>query len=89
MTENRKNIVVNYSPFAMDQSVYYWEDADCVEHRRCSIEEVADVVYSLKKKYQVSKIDLVGPGEYLSKFKDKMMSNEYDFNNCVINIINR
>lgn len=85
----RKNIVVNYSPFVMEQSVYYWENADCVEHRRCSVDEVPSVVQALKRKYQVRKIDLVGPAEYLNKFKDTMMSNEYDFNDCTINIINR
>lgn len=86
---DRKSIVVNYSPFVMEQSVYYWENADCVEHRKCGLGEVPAVVQALKKKYQVRQIDLAGPADYLNKFKDEMLSKEYDFNDCIINIINR
>ena len=35
MTENRKNIVVTYSPFAMEQTIYCWVDGDCAEQRKC------------------------------------------------------
>ena len=85
----RKSIVVNYSPFVMEQSVYYWENADCIEHRKCSIDDVPDMVQALKKKYQVRQIDLAGPADYLNKFKEIMSSKDYDFDDCTINIINR
>ena len=87
--DGRKNIVVTYSPFAMEQTIYCWVDGDCTEQRRCNIEEIPVTVNGLKRKYQVRKIELVGPQDYVEKFKTEMLNSTYDFSDCSIEIINR
>lgn len=90
--EGRKSIIVNYSPFLLNQDVYCWIDGDCVEQRKCSVNEVPDTVLALKRKYQVRSIELVGPEAYLNEFKQTMkIENKFaeGFKDCTINIVNR
>lgn len=86
---NRKNIVVNYSPFALEQTVYCWVNGDCTEQRKCKLDDIVDTVNSLKRKYQVRMIELVGPQDYIEKFKTDMLNSTYNFSDCNIEIINR
>lgn len=86
---DRKNIVVTYSPFALEQTVYCWVNGDCTEQRKCKLDDITDTVNALKRKYQVRKIELVGPQDYIEKFKTDMLNSTYDFSDCNIEIINR
>lgn len=85
----RKNIVINYSPFTLEQAIYCWVDGDCVEQRKCGLDDIANITDALKRKYQVRKIELVGPQVYVEKFKTEMSNSSYDFSDCSIEIINR
>ena len=89
MAEGRKNIVVSYSPFTLDQTVYCWVDGDFTEERRCSISEIPDTVNALRKKYQVRRIELVGPGDYVEGLQKDFVNSTFDFSDCEISIINR
>lgn len=87
--DSRKNIVVNYSPFALEQTVYCWVNGDCTEQRKCKLDDIVDTVNALKRKYQVRTIELVGPQDYVEKFKTDMLNSTYNFSDCNIEIINR
>ena len=89
---DRKNIVVNYSPFALEQTVYCWVNGDCVEQHKCKLADVFEEVVNLKRKYQVHKINLVGPEKMLEHFKNEFMNTEYytqNFLDCSIEITDR
>lgn len=89
MAENRKSIIVNYSPFTLDQTVHCWVNGDCTEVRRCAIHEIPSTVNALRRKYQIQKIELVGPREYVEGLQKDFVNSTFDFKDCEISIINR
>ncbi len=87
---SRKNIVVDFSLFNLEQDIYCYIDGDCVEHRKVSLDDVATTIKQLKKKYQISRISLVGNNDFASKMRDEIMTTcEFGFEECPIDIIAR
>lgn len=81
-----KNIVINLSMFALEQDIYYYENGDCVEKRKVSIDDIGTTIEQLRKKYQVHKISIAGPMDYVTQFGKELSTT---FDNCAIEIIPR
>ena len=87
---SRKNIVVDFSLFNLEQDIYCYIDGDCTEHRKVSLDDVPLTVMQLRKKYQISQISLVGNNEFATKMRDEIMEKGgLTFNECSIDIIAR
>lgn len=82
-----KNIVVNLSTmFVLEQDVYYYEDGDCVEKRKVSMNNLNNTIEQLRKKYQVQKITIAGPMEYAAQIGKEI---SMTFDNCAVEIVPR
>ena len=81
-----KNIVINLSMFTFEQDVYYYEDGDCVEKRKVSMDDIETTVAQLRKKYQVHKISVAGPMDYVNQLGKELSTT---FDNCAIELIPR
>lgn len=82
------NIIVNFNPFMLEQSVLMYSDGNCIEEIHSPIDRVTDVVMGLKNKYNVDRIDLCGNSDYLSRFKAEM-NLKFGNNNTQINIYSK
>ena len=86
--EDRKNMVINFSPFVLDQDVYCYIDGECKEHKKTGLTDLPVLVETMKKKYDIHKISLVGSQDYLAKFRDELVD-KTTFNQCEVEIITR
>lgn len=82
------HIVCDFRPFDMNQGIMVYRDGECVKSLSVGVNQIVNVVNSLKNQYNVEQIDLCGNEHYLSKFKADMLS-KFNDNNCEINIIQR
>ena len=81
-----KNIIVNLSMFVLEQDVYYYENGDCVEKRKVSVNDLSNTIEQLRKKYQVRKISIAGPADYAAEVGKEISTT---FDNCAVEIIPR
>ena len=77
------HIVICVHPFIMRQEIDVYKNGECIEHKECSIEEIAEVSYSLCKKHDIHQIDYIGNKQYGKKIEEKVNITKY--NNFTIN----
>lgn len=63
-----KHIVADIRPFAPSQEIMVYVDGACVEQAHVQMDDVVNVIYGLKNKYDISIIDFCGNPSFLSKF---------------------
>lgn len=81
-------IIVDFRPFTLGQGIMVYQDGNCTEHVKVSVDEIPDTVNGLREKYNINQIDLCGNADYLSRFKAEL-SLKFGENKAEINIIGR
>lgn len=69
-------MVAMLQPFEMNQKIYVYENGNLVEVSTSNIDNFANSVFALKDKYNVTKMDLIGPSRFAKGYKDKMKREE-------------
>jgi hypothetical protein len=82
------HIICDFRPFDMNQGIMVYVNGECVKSLSVGINQVTNVVNTLKNQYNIKQIDLCGNESYLSKFKANML-NKFEDSDCEINIIQR
>lgn len=82
------HIIVNYRLFTTNQNVLVYSNGECIYQCEVPLNQVNNTVASLRKQYDVKRIDLCGNGDYLQKFKAEMLT-QFGNNECEIFIKRR
>lgn len=82
------HIIIDYKPFIFFQNILVYVNGACVENMQVPIEGISNAVKELKNKYDITRIDLCGNSDYLSKFKSEIADAIND-NNLTFSIYKR
>jgi hypothetical protein len=85
-----RKIVGLIRPFDVKQNFYVYEDGNKLGDTTATIDTLNDTIFSLADKYNVTKVDLVGPKQYIRGLSKKFQEAEiakYNENKIEINIV--
>lgn len=84
-----RKIVGLIQPFDYYQNFYVYEDGNKLEAATPKLEKVNETIFHFADKYEITKIDLIGPKQYIRGFIKKIKEaelNKYNMNKLEINI---
>lgn len=82
-------IVVDFQPFALNQTVVVWANEEQKELVTVPYEKVADTVTAFRATYGINDIVLFGNKDYLTQFRDRIGGAEYAMGTLNIEIMER
>ncbi len=84
-------IVNVIKPFDFTQKIYVFKDGEQIDSVICNTKTLAETIYSLTQKYEISQIDLAGaPKDYSKHIGDTILTyitTKYDGKDIIINYI--
>lgn len=78
-----KHIIVQTN-FDLNQQVLVYIDGECKEIASASVDNLVNVVNSLRLKYNINNIDLFGNKQYVRKMQEDLISKYSELNITVI-----
>ena len=85
-----KRIVLIAKPFAIYQKLLVYENGNKIDGIEISHKELGNALFELTDKYQIDRVDLTGPKQYISglaKQFETLELNKYNKNSITFNII--
>lgn len=85
-----KRIIGIFKPFELKQKLFVYEDGNKIDSLEVSNAELKDALFALAEKYQIDRVDLSGPKQYvrgLSKQLEKVEKQKYNKHSITFNII--
>ena len=83
---SKRHIVLSYQPFDAQQTIMVYENGECTEVVHCVYCEITEMIAMLSKKYNIKKVDLRGNEEFVSKFKEELISPRFNFNDLDVTL---
>lgn len=85
-----KKIVGLVKPFDIKQIFYVYEDGNKIDTATPRINDINSAIFALADKYKITKVDLVGPKQYIRGLTKQIQQAEvqkYNENKLEINIV--
>ena len=85
-----RRIIGVFKPFAFKQKLFVYDGSNKIDSLEVSNSELSEVIFGLAQKYEVDRVDLSGPKQYvrgLSKQLEKIELQKYNKSSISFNII--
>ena len=86
--KNINNLIVNFRPFALYQEIDIYVNGECIKQDFVILDEITNTINRYCVMYDIDRINLCGNRNFVSKFKNDLITN-YAYDTKEINIIER
>lgn len=60
-----KRIIGIFKPFELEQTVLVYENGNKIDSKKIKTQEAYDTIFGLAEEYQIDRVDLTGPKQYV------------------------
>lgn len=86
----KRRIIILAKPYETYQQIFVYEDGNKIDGVKIPYAELTDNLFQLTEKYQVDRVDLTGPKQYvrgLAKQLEKIELSKYNKNSISFKVI--